>query len=162
MNIFGHKDTFQFRPITKVDEENVRKIIFSALEDYGLKVNKEGVDSDLFDIVEHYKKGIFGVIEEISTRHIVGSFALYPLTETEIELRKMYIKKEFRGQGLGKWVIDFCEAYAQREGYEAISLETASVLKEAKALYLAKGYEIVPQENHTPRCDILMRKWIKN
>jgi putative acetyltransferase len=161
MDIFGHKDTFQFRPITKVDEKNVRKIIFDILEDYGLKVNTEGVDSDLYNITEHYKDGLFGVIEEKSKRLIVGSFALYPLSEKEVELRKMYIRKSFRGNGLGKWVIDFCEAYAQKSGYERISLETASVLKEAKALYLSKGYEIVPQENHTPRCDVLMKKKLK-
>lgn len=161
MDIFGHKDSFQFRPIRQDDEENVRKIIFSILEDYGLKVNTDGVDGDLFNITKHYEEGLFGVIEEKNTRLIVGSFALFPLSESEVELRKMYILKEFRGRGLGKWTIDFCEAYAQSKGYECISLETASVLKEARSLYLTKGYKIIPLENHTPRCDVLMKKILK-
>jgi len=156
--IFGHKDNFQFRPITMADEKNVREMIFAILESYGLKVNTDGVDSDLFDITKYYEKGLFGVIETKDAGVLVGSFALYPLSETEVELRKMYIKKEFRGNGLGKWVIDFCEAYAQKEGYQVVSLETASALKEAYQLYLTKGYELDEQENHTPRCDILMKK----
>ncbi len=158
MEIFGHKDTFQFRRFIKEDEKKVRDIVFSVLSEYGLKVNSEGVDGDLYDIETHYKDGLFGVIEEKNTRLIVGSFALFPLQKTEMELRKMYILPSYRGKGLAKWVVDFCEAYAQSRGVKTISLETASVLKEAKGLYLSKGYEIVPQENHTPRCDILMRK----
>ncbi len=156
--IFGHKDNFQFRPITTEDEKKVREIIFNILADYGLKVNTDGVDADLFNITEYYRNGLFGVIEDINSRLIIGSFALYPISMDEMELRKMYILKEYRGKGLAKWIIDFCEAYAQKNGIKVISLETASVLKEAYGLYLSKGYVDVVEENHTPRCDILMIK----
>ena len=159
--IFGHKDNFQFRPVTTEDEKNVREMIFTILENYGLKVKTDGVDADLFNIVENYKEGLFGVIELKDTLALVGSFALFPLSNSVVELRKMYIKKEFRGNGLGKWVIDFCEAYAQKKGFEEITLETASPLKEAYQLYRAKGYELVEKENHTPRCDILMQKRLR-
>ena len=159
--IFGHKDNFQFRPVATEDEKNVREMIFSILENYGLKVKTDGVDADLFNIVQNYKEGLFGVIELRDTLELVGSFALFPLSDSVVELRKMYIKKQFRGNGLGKWVIDFCEAYAQKTGYEQITLETASPLKEAYQLYLSKGYELVDKENHTPRCDILMQKRLR-
>lgn len=157
---FGYKDNFHFRPIRNEDEKKVRNIIFSILDDYGLKLDIEGVDHDLFEITKHYSRGLFGVIEEMEKGEIVGSFALYPMNNTEYELRKMFLLKEYRGKGLGKWVMDFCEVFAKREGFTSISLETASVLKEAIGLYVKKGYKHVSDDNHTERCDVLMRKYL--
>ncbi len=155
---FGYKDNFHFRAIRKEDEKKVRNIIFSILKQYQLELDTEGVDADLFDIVDYYKNGLFGVVELGDTQEVVGSFALYPLDDHTMELRKMYLLPEYRGQGVGKWIISFCEAYAQRSGYRKISLETASVLKEAVGLYQKMGYKPSCDENHTERCDILLEK----
>ena len=155
---FGYKDNFHFRPIVKEDEKNVRNIIFGVLKDYGLKVDIKGVDHDLFNIVSYYKPGLFGVVEDTETDEIVGSFALYPLNDKEIELRKMYLLKEYRNKGIGSWCIKFCEAYAQNAGFQYIVLESASVLKGAIQLYTKKGYAVEIHCNVVERCDVFMRK----
>lgn len=155
---FGYKDNFHFRAIGKDDEKNVRNIIFPILETYGLELDTEGVDSDLFNIVEYYKDGLFGVVEIKDTQEIIGSFALFPIDSETVELRKMYLLKEYRGNGIGKWVIQFCEAYAQRKGFALMTLETASSLKEAIGLYYKMGFVDSEANNHTDRCDIMMEK----
>ena len=155
---FGYKDNFHFRAIRKEDEKKVRNIIFPILEDYDLPLDLEGVDSDLYDITEYYQDSLFGVVELKDSNEIIGSFALYPISEQEVELRKMYLAEAYRGQGIGRWIISFCEAYAQRQGYSLMTLETASQLKEAIGLYRKMGFVDSEANNHTDRCDIMMEK----
>ena len=152
----GKYKNFNFRTIQKGDEQTVRSIIFDILQDYELTLDIEGVDHDLFNIVEHYKSGLFAVVEDSETEKIVGSFALFPLNSEQIELRKMYHLKECRGKGVGKWIIEFCIQKAKDLGYSTITLESASVLKEALQLYLSKGFTRVTIPNHTERCDVVM------
>lgn len=157
---FGNKDKFHFRAIRKDDEKSVRNIIFSILGDYGLELNIEEVDKDLFDIVEAYKDGLFGVVELIDEHKIIGSFALFPISNEVVELRKMYLQKEFRGQGIGRWIMQFIEAYSISKGFKLITLESASVLKEALFLYEKSDFVHSNACNHTSRCDIMMEKVI--
>ena len=158
---FGYKDNFHFRTIRLEDEIKVRKIIYPILESYGLQVDETGVDGDLLNIIEHYKNGLFGVVELSDTKEIIGSFALYPISTEDVELRKMYLLEKYRGKGIGKWIINFCETYAKSKGFQRIVLETATSLKEAIGLYRSFGYQDSLEENHTERCDIMMYKNLK-
>lgn len=155
---FGYKDNFHFRSIRIEDEKKVRNIIFPILKSYGLPLDLEGVDSDLMNITEHYRQGLFGVVELEESKEILGSFALYPMGDGMVELRKMYLLEEYRGQGIGKWIIAFCENYAKEQSYKKLILETASVLKGAIALYRKLGYVESNLALHTDRCDLMLEK----
>lgn len=153
---FGRHKNFRFRSIEEKDQERVRSIIFDILNKYQLTLDIEGVDHDLYNIVAHYQSGLFGVVEDLETESIIGSFALFPINADNVELRKMYLLENYRRMGIGKWVIDFCIQKSRLLGYKMITLESASVLKEALNLYLAKGFTRVKTANHTQRCDVVM------
>ena len=153
---FGRHRNFRFRSIERGDEDRVREIIFDILKTYKLTLDIDGVDHDLFDIVRHYQSGLFAVVEDLREDTIVGSFALYPISPEKVELRKMYLLETCRRQGIGNWIIDFCIEYSRRNGYKTLTLESASVLKEAIQLYIAKGFIRIKAANHTERCDVVM------
>ncbi|MDA9774067.1 GNAT family N-acetyltransferase [Saprospiraceae bacterium] len=155
---FGYKDNFHFRSIRIEDEKKVRNIIFPILKSYGLALDLNGVDSDLMNITEHYRQGLFGVVELEGSKELIGSFALYPMGNGVVELRKMYLLEEYRGKGIGKWIITFCENYAKEQSYKKVILETASVLKGAIILYRKLGYMESKEALHTERCDIILEK----
>ena len=52
----------------------------------------------------------------------------------------MYLHKSQRGRGLGKFLLDSALAQARELGFTRVTLETASVLKEAIALYESLVY----------------------
>src|SRR5690554_1095176 len=91
------------RPATNHDREAVASLVKNVLQEYGLKNEPCSTDQDLADLEFHYhnRGGRFDVLENADGQ-IVGCVGLYPVDTHCIELRKMYLRKEVRGKGLGK------------------------------------------------------------
>jgi putative acetyltransferase len=140
---------FHIRPATNQDIPSIKKVVFSSLEEYALQPEENGKDSDLQDIEKNYfsNNGFFGVAVNINTNNIVGTFGLFPITKNICELRKMYLTKEVRGKGLGKFILKTVTGVAKEKHYKKIVLETISVLTVAISLYKQYGFkEIKPKE----------------
>jgi putative acetyltransferase len=90
---------------------------------------------------------------EDSEGRIVGCIGLYPVDTHCVELRKMYLRKEARGKGLGKKLLDHAVKSAREMGYKRVTLETAAVLKEAIKLYTKYGFEPFVAQHLATRCD---------
>lgn len=142
---------FSCRKANNNDVDIIKSLIHNTLKEYGLVPEPQGVDKDLDDIESNYAHGYFGVIE--NQTDIVATFALTPLSRDEVEIRKMYALPSARGLGLGKWMIQYLLQICQENNYKIAELETASVLKEAIALYQKIGFSEKDFENKTPRCD---------
>jgi putative acetyltransferase len=142
------------------------EVIKNALAEYGLGWEPDGADRDVMDVEQYYlacgaspagnRGGEFWVIEDNGT--IVGTSAYYPCLIEEdcdsnaVEIRKMYLHPQIRGQGLGKYLLAQLERSIFERGYREIRIETASVLTAAVKLYKSSGY--LPLENvETARCD---------
>ncbi len=128
--------------------------MFTVLDEYGLKPDPDGTDADLDDIEQSYyaRGGAFCVLEE-EDGSIVGAYGLYPLQNHTCELRKMYLRRTHRGRGLGRRLLEDALASARELGFTTVTLETASVLKEAIALYKRYGFVPCPSDHLAARCD---------
>jgi putative acetyltransferase len=140
------------------DNEAIKHVIFTTLIEYGLPLDPNVTDSDLDQPANFYKEGFFGVIKN-KDRDIVGTFGLLEYQEGIVEIRKMYLLKEYRGKGIGKFMMNFLMAKAREMGYEKVMLETASALKEAILMYEKYGFVLAEEAPHTCRCD---RMYFKN
>ena len=140
------------------DEADVFRIVKDALAEYGLPTNPEKTDADLKDIQKSYMAGggTFRILD--ADGHTVGSYGLYASTRESCELRKMYLLPGFRGQGLGKRLMEDALRAAKALGFSEMTLETNSRLKEAIGLYRAYGFtEFIPT-HMSDRCDLAMKK----
>lgn len=146
-----------YRKATNNDGEQIRKIVFDALTSYGLVIDPAATDVDLFDIEQYYPEGTFWVLVDDDCT-IKGSFALFRIDESTAEIRKMYFDPSIRGMGLGTWAMHFLIKEAKAMGYQTLTLETASVLKEAIALYKKLDFQNIPGSCHSHRCDVVMEK----
>jgi len=70
----------------------------------------------------------------------VGCGALRRVDEHVGELKRMYVRPSWRGQGVGRAVLAAVEARARALGYERLILETGTRQPEATGLYTAAGY----------------------
>jgi ketosteroid isomerase-like protein/GNAT superfamily N-acetyltransferase len=71
----------------------------------------------------------------------VGCGALRPLEDGAVaELKRMYVRPEDRGRGLGWVILIALETEAERLGYPVLRLETGDFQPEAMSLYRAAGY----------------------
>lgn len=74
----------------------------------------------------------------------VGCGALRPLEAGAVELKRMYVRPEDRGRGLGWVILIALESEAERLGFGIVRLETGDFQPEAMSLYRAAGYREIP------------------
>lgn len=70
-----------------------------------------------------------------------GGFKEYELGTAEI--KRVFTKKEFRNHGYGKSIMKALEKRAIEKGYTKLILETGVLLKDAKKMYAAIGFEVI-------------------
>jgi putative acetyltransferase len=63
-----------------------------------------------------------------------------PVGEGVMEVKRMFVRPEFRGRGLARAILAALEQAAMDRGYRTIRLETGDVQPEAVALYRSSGY----------------------
>lgn len=67
------------------------------------------------------------------------------------ELKRMFVRPEFRGRGLSRRVLAELERLAQEAGMTRLILETGVLQPEANGLYRSAGYELIA--NYGPYVD---------
>jgi molybdate transport system substrate-binding protein len=145
---------FAIRAAREGEQAEVRDLVHGVLEEYELAPEPGGIDADLDDIEASYaQRGGFFDVAVDSNGRIAGCCGIYPIDETTCELRKMYVSREARGSGIGGRLLRRALAFARGRGFRRVELETASVLKEAIALYAGAGFEPVQRAHLASRCD---------
>lgn len=132
----------------------VTELVYNVLKEYDLRPDPGATDVDLKDIEQSYfeRGGAFYVLEE-EDGTIIGAYGLYLIDEQTCELRKMYLHSSHRGKGLGKLLLEDALSKARQIGFKKMTLETASVLKEAISLYKSYGFVEYEPEHLSSRCD---------
>lgn len=91
-----------------------------------------------------------------------GSYKRYDAENAE--LKRVFLRKEYRGQGIAKKLLSLIERDAKNAGYRYMILETGELLKESVGLYRHTGYETIP--NYGQYADmpesLCMRKVLKD
>lgn len=78
----------------------------------------------------------------------VGCGCFKQFSDSTVEIKRMYVKPEYRRKGISSAILNELEAWALESGYPEAVLETGDRQDEAIALYKKQGYEIVP--NYPP------------
>ena len=61
--------------------------------------------------------------------------------EETVEIKRMFVRKEYRGKGTSKVVLNELESWAAGEGFKKAVLETGTKQNEAIGLYQKSGYK---------------------
>jgi GNAT superfamily N-acetyltransferase len=73
---------------------------------------------------------------------LAGCGAFRPLGASTVEIKRMFVRAPYRGQGIARAVLASLEDEARARGYTESILETAQRMTEAIALYASAGYEV--------------------
>lgn len=61
-------------------------------------------------------------------------------------VKRLYLKKEYRGKGISKELLKAAESYAKEKGCHTLFLDTRVTLEPAVSLYRSFGFQIVFQQ----------------
>lgn len=74
----------------------------------------------------------------------VGCGAIKEYSEDTVEVKRMFVPLEFRGQGIAVKVLEELELWAKELNYSHLILETGKRQPEAIRLYQKSGYTVIP------------------
>ena len=72
---------------------------------------------------------------------VIGCGAFRLFDAQTVEMKRMFVRREYRGRGVARRILETLEQEARRRGYTAAVLETGTRQLEAIALYITCGYE---------------------
>src|SRR6185295_15307062 len=71
---------------------------------------------------------------------LIGTCGVYPVAPGDFELRKMYLRGDARGLGLGRALLDEAVAFARDRGARRLVLDTTEQMGRAIAFNEAHGF----------------------
>jgi GNAT superfamily N-acetyltransferase len=86
-----------------------------------------------------------------------GCIALKPLGDRICEMKRLYLKPEYHGLGVGRLLVSQVIEEAAAIGYTSMRLETGPLQVEAQCLYADLGFRRIPPYRGLPDC---LRDWL--
>lgn len=112
------------------------------LLDQDLKI-RDGEDHSFFAQFNKLDKIRHAVVYYIDTNS-VGCGAIKEYDKRTVEIKRMFVKPEYRGQGIANFILTELESWAAELNYSECILETGKKQPEAIRLYQKAGYETIP------------------
>lgn len=135
-------------PYDNHDSDEIVDLITSIqIEEFGVATSAEK-QPDLRTIPEFYQHGAGNFWLAFAENELAGTIALKDVGDGVCALRKMFVKKPFRGKRLGiaaslmRTLLD----WAEKRGVREIYLGTVDVYHAAHRFYEKSGFEEVPRD----------------
>jgi len=128
--------------LIRTDSENTDFRTLVAALDQDLRI-RDGEDHAFFAAFNKID-AIRQVVLAYAGNTAVGCGAVKPYDAQTMEVKRMYVPPEHRGQGIAVQVLQELEQWSRELGYTACILETGQKQPEAIRLYHKCGYEVVP------------------
>ena len=88
---------------------------------------------------------------------VVGTVALKKIDEKTVELKALYLHKDYRGKGLGSLLMSVSVNEAKSRGFKKILLDSMLKYEDALRLYEKFGFEKIDRYNDNAMAEVFMK-----
>ncbi len=143
--------------ITSPDDASldaVREIFREYADSLGVDLAFQDFERELRELPGEYAPPRGTLLLATLDGVVAGCCALRPLDSVDdpnaAEMKRLYVRKAFRGFGLGRQLAERCLDAARAAGYACVLLDTLSDMEAARALYEELGFQEIPPYYHNP------------
>ena len=139
------------------DKENVKQLfdeytkllvdLDSVFKDY---LHLQNYDDELNSLQEKYGLPNGRLYIAYFNNQAAGCIALRQMSDTECEMKRLYVRPQFGGNKIGKTLVETIISDANEIGYKAMLLDTYPLLDRAIKLYEKRGFYKIPPYNNSP------------
>lgn len=134
--------------------EAVRDIFREYADTLGVDLYFQDFESELAQLPGDYGAPRGALLLAEVEGAVAGCCALRPLDTADYpnasEMKRLYVRKAFRGFGLGRELAAAMLDRALQAGYACVLLDTLDDMESARALYTDLGFEEIPPYYHNP------------
>ena len=132
------------------DWKTVDTLVREYLEFLPFHVDFQDIETELTTLeVEYGPPDGFALIASRDETD-VGMVALHRFSEHDAEMKRMFVRPEGRGFGVGRALAERTVATASALGYQRILLDTVTFLTAAIGLYQSLGFVEIEPYRHNP------------
>jgi putative acetyltransferase len=122
-----------------------RELFLEYAQSLGFSLCFQNFDKELAELPGDYVPPSGRLLLAEYQSHLAGCVALHKLEEGICEMKRLYLRPQFRGKGLGLALANRIIAEARQIGYGKMRLDTVeSVMKDAVAMYRKLGFREIP------------------
>ena len=136
----------QFLATREIFEEYARSL--------GVDLGFQDFEAELASLPGDYAAPRGTLLLALVDNVVAGCCALRPLDTVDYpnasEMKRLYVRKPFRGFGLGRLLAEAAFDAARRTGYGCVLLDTLDDMEAARALYTELGFQEIPPYYHNP------------
>lgn len=126
----------------------------TLIEEYaaalGVALCFQNFSEEILNLSKHYGPPSGCLLLARSNADIIGCVALRSQAVAVCEMKRLYVRPQFRGQGLGRRLAESAISHAQRLSYSQLVLETLPSMTEAQSLYASLGFREVQDQRAKP------------
>ncbi len=120
-----------------------RKLIEEYVDSLNFNLDFQDIDRELEHLNLFYGNPNGLIIMAKADNEFVGVICLRDLGNFISEIKRMYVKPNYRGKGLGRKMLNKVAYEAKRLGFRFLRLDTVPDMESAMHLFVSKGfYEI--------------------
>ena len=137
---------FSLRRYRPADMEAVEYLHVHAIQQTGAYLGRGPWDDDVYTIEEAYlnNQGEFLIGEWDGVFVAMG--ALHRTSAERAEIKRMRVRSDYQGRGLGQLILSELESRARALGYKTLHLDTSVLQVPAQRLYEKNGYREVGRD----------------
>ncbi len=140
--------------IRKVESQEEIRMIRELLLEYGRIRNFDEAlgdyDYELANLPGEYAQPEGNLLLAIYDEKLVGCVALRKIDDTICEMKRLYVKEEFRGKRIGYALVQNIIENAKEVGYRSMRLDNHPWMKEAESLYKLFGFVEIGAYRYNP------------
>lgn len=137
------------------DLEDVKQLFREYIEFLQVNLDFQDFENELAKLPAKYAEPEGAIFLAKVNDQPAGCIALWKLEEGVCEMKRLFVKPEFQGLGLGKMLANRLMEEAKIKGYQTMKLDTLKRLQSANYLYAAMGFSETQAYNFNPEPDIV-------
>jgi GNAT superfamily N-acetyltransferase len=121
--------------------ENVRNLLREYWASFGFSPCFQGFSEELDALPGAYAAPHGRLALAIADSRPAGCIALRPLDRERCEAKRLFVRPEYRGRGIGRALLEWVIAEARALGYREMYGHTMEIMDRALAMYRHHGLE---------------------
>lgn len=130
--------------------EQIREMFAEYAASLGVDLSFQNFEQELAGLPGDYAAPSGSLLIATHEGQTVGCIALRKWEEEVCEMKRLYVRPQFRGLSAGRKLAEAVIIVARQLGYKRMRLDTLPTMKRAQELYESLGFREIPAYRHNP------------